>query len=576
MKMKVKMRQVFGIILSLVLVLGLMPKTSIKVKAETATGVWSSGIDYSYDTATGVLTLTGNGSTTVGSSTVVCNPDDPFSSGINEPFSNISRIVISEGITSIGDVAIADWHISNDLTIEIPSTVTSIGSFAFSSLTRGSVSVIMNARPDNITTFNTNAFNGARNGEFITPYASEWKASDKCSYDSTNNTITFDNTYKGIFTLSVATYTVTYKVINGTWDGSSTADKTESVASGASPASVPTGMKANSGYTGGSWDTDPSTATISADTTFTYTFVADSSSGGDSSDSGSGSSSSGSTDSGSGSSSSSGTSDSGNTSGGTTSGSSDNTNTTTDTSAKIPYDSVPISTGSVNDITGTAEATAESNPFGTKIENSSNLTTLLSLTDAEVAQGVNVWLDVQDMSSSVSKTDKSLIQNKSGDYTVGLYLDINLFKKVGSNDATKVTETNGKIKASIVIPKKLRKSGRTFEIIRVHNGEATTITGTYIKKTHVFTFETDKFSTYAIAYKDVASSTDTESSDSSSTATTTSTTTTTTASTGSIATTATAPKTGDGSDMRVWLMFVIVSFAGLGVYAVSRKKRASK
>ena len=81
---------------------GIVPGTSIKVKAETATGVWSSGIDYSYDTATGVLTLTGNGSTTVGSSTVVISNDGPFYT-INEPFSNISSIVISEGITSIGD-----------------------------------------------------------------------------------------------------------------------------------------------------------------------------------------------------------------------------------------------------------------------------------------------------------------------------------------------------------------------------------------------------------------------------------------------------------------------------------------
>ena len=71
---------------------------------------------------------------------------------------------------------------------------------------------------------------------------------------------------------TIEEYTVTYKVVNGTWDGTSTADKTETVASGGKPASVPTGMKANSGYTGGSWDTDPSTATISADTTFTYTF----------------------------------------------------------------------------------------------------------------------------------------------------------------------------------------------------------------------------------------------------------------------------------------------------------------
>ncbi|MBQ9200661.1 MAG: InlB B-repeat-containing protein, partial [Lachnospiraceae bacterium] len=83
-------------------------------------------------------------------------------------------------------------------------------------MTSGSVSVIMNARPDNITTFDTKAFNGSKNGEFITPYASEWKESGKCSYDSTNNRITFDNRYKGIFTLSTVTYTVTFKDYDGT------------------------------------------------------------------------------------------------------------------------------------------------------------------------------------------------------------------------------------------------------------------------------------------------------------------------------------------------------------------------
>ena len=268
----------------------------------------------------------------------------------------------------------------------------------------------------------------------------------------------------------------------------------------------------------------------------------------DSSDSGSGSTSSGSTDSGSGDSS---------------GDSSDNTNTDTDTSAKVPYEDVAISTGSVKDITGTAAATAEINPFGTKIENNSNLTTLLSLTDAEVAQGVNVWLDVQDMSASVPQTDKTLIQNTSGDYTVGLYLDINLFKKVGSNDATKVTETNGKVKASIVIPESLWKSGRIFEIIRVHDGVATAIAGTYDENTHVFTFETDKFSTYALAYKDPASSSDsTSTSDSNS-------------SNSSNSTQSTAPKTGDLNDIRVWYLLLIASLGGLGFLGYSKKKKVN-
>ena len=71
-----------------------------------------------------------------------------------------------------------------------------------------------------------------------------------------------------------ATYTVTYKVVGGTWSDGSTADKTETVTSGSKPASVPTGMKASEGYTGGAWDTDPADATITEAKTFTYTFTA--------------------------------------------------------------------------------------------------------------------------------------------------------------------------------------------------------------------------------------------------------------------------------------------------------------
>ncbi|SEB06283.1 Listeria/Bacterioides repeat-containing protein [Pseudobutyrivibrio sp. ACV-2] len=428
---------------------------------------------------------------------------------------------------------------------------------------------------------------------------------------------------------SSVSYSVVFKVVNGSWDDGNTSDKsitlsgmegdTLKLSSGQIPA---VGTKPNDGYKAGSWDVTPSTDTaISSNVTYTYTYVADSSGGtsdsgrgdssgglsdsgsgdssgglsdsgsgdssggssdsgsgdssgglsdsgsgdssGESSDSGSGSSSSGSTDSGSGSSSSSGSSDSGNTSGETSSGSSDNTNTNTDTSAKVSYDDVAISAGSVNDITGTASATAESNPFGTKIENNSNLTTLLSLTDAEVAQGVNVWLGIQDMSASVPQADKTLIQNTSGDYTVGLYLDINLFKKVGSNDATKVNETNGKVKASILIPESLWKIGRTFEIIRVHDGVATAIAGTYDENKHVFTFETDKFSTYALAYKDPASSSDSgTTSDSSS-------------SNSSNSTQSTAPKTGDPNDVRVWYLLLIASLGGLGFLGYSKKKKVN-
>ncbi len=91
--------------------------------------------------------------------------------------------------------------------------------------------------------------------------------------DPSGATITGDTKYTYTFT-AIPTYTVTYSVVNGTWADGKTTDITETVQSGSKPASIPTGMIASSGYTGGSWDTDPSGATISGDITFTYTFEA--------------------------------------------------------------------------------------------------------------------------------------------------------------------------------------------------------------------------------------------------------------------------------------------------------------
>lgn len=83
-------------------------------------------------------------------------------------------------------------------------------------------------------------------------------------------------TFTVYYTASASdTYEVTYKVVNGTWSDDSTTEKKESVQSGSKPANVPTGMKASSGYTGGSWDTNPADTTITGAKTFTYTFTAE-------------------------------------------------------------------------------------------------------------------------------------------------------------------------------------------------------------------------------------------------------------------------------------------------------------
>ena len=204
--------------------------------------------------------------------------------------------------------------------------------------------------------------------------------------------------------------------------------------------------------------------------------------------------------------------------------------------AGTKYNEVPVENGVVKDITGTKEASGEKNTMGAKIANSNELASLLSLTDDEKALGVNVWLDIQDYSAKIPAADKEVIQKAIGDYAIGMYLDVNLFKKVAGKDAIKVSSTNGKVRVSFVIPEKLRKDGRTFEIIRLHDGKTDVIQGTYDEKTHVFTFETDKFSTYAIAYNENKS-----------------------------------PKTIDAPFNNVWELIFMMSLAGLAGMMLTKK-----
>ncbi|MDR2712583.1 MAG: InlB B-repeat-containing protein [Clostridiales bacterium] len=91
------------------------------------------------------------------------------------------------------------------------------------------------------------------------------------SSDPVGVVITDNTTFTYSFAPNI--YTVTYKVVNGTWADGTPADKTETVTYNESPTDVPIGMLANTGYGSGSWSTNPVGAMITEDTTFTYTFT---------------------------------------------------------------------------------------------------------------------------------------------------------------------------------------------------------------------------------------------------------------------------------------------------------------
>jgi len=156
-----------------------------------------------------------------------------------------------------------------------------------------------------------------------------------------------------------------------------------------------------------------------------------------------------------------------------------------------------------------------------------------------------------------------------------MYLDISLFKQVEGESKVKISETSGAIKIAFEIPADLRKDGRSYYIVKVHDGAASLITPTQSGNT--LTFETDQFSTYALIYMDIKEDTsETTTTESATTATTTEAASTsdatTTASAKAAAEEQTAPKTGDSMPITVLIVFML-SAAGMLVFMDLKKKK---
>lgn len=117
----------------------------------------------------------------------------------------------------------------------------------------------------------------------------------------------------------------------------------------------------------------------------------------------------------------------------------------------------------------------------------------------------NIELRIRNIDSSVPQGDKELVIANLSDYTVGEYLDITLWKKVGSKSASKVTNINSPVTVTVTIPEELRSRSREFVIMRVHKG-AVSVLEDQDSATNTVTFMTDRFSTYALAYKTVSAS----------------------------------------------------------------------
>ena len=120
---------------------------------------------------------------------------------------------------------------------------------------------------------------------------------------------------------------------------------------------------------------------------------------------------------------------------------------------------------------------------------------------SEVAEGkkVDIVLEVKEAQAN------ELIETSTKGYKVGKYLNITLNKIVnGTNES--IHELSKVMKVTIKVLEELinkdSKTKREYYIVRSHNGKVDILETIYDEKTNSLTFETDKFSDYAIIYKD--------------------------------------------------------------------------
>lgn len=143
-----------------------------------------------------------------------------------------------------------------------------------------------------------------------------------------------------------------------------------------------------------------------------------------------------------------------------------------------------------------------------------------------------------------TKEEIALIQSALGNNVIGQYLNLNLTLKISGRADRQITDLSAPMYIAITIPQNLVNHDssieRTYRIVRIHDGVATLIDGTYDAATNQFTFATDGFSTYALVYEDVNTTL-----------------------------TGRSPKTGDSS---MWMVWTLILCAGCGALFAAGKR----
>ena len=208
---------------------------------------------------------------------------------------------------------------------------------------------------------------------------------------------------------------------------------------------------------------------------------------------------------------------------------------------------------------------------------------------AQIADGASVDIALTVKEANVPDEVKTAMAQAAKDYTTGQYFDISLFKYMTVNgkqqDGVALHTTKNSLTISVAVPDALINTNsavnHTYCIVRNHEGTIDVLDAVFDAAGKTLTFKTDRFSDYAIAYKDTAvpssgsnpgsnnSSNDSETKKNEVAAPTPA---PTPASTSKPSTITAMPQTGDTSNPTLYVVLLVASLLGLAVVFVCKKR----
>ena len=131
---------------------------------------------------------------------------------------------------------------------------------------------------------------------------------------------------------------------------------------------------------------------------------------------------------------------------------------------------------------------------------------------AQIADGAIMDIVLTVKEANVPDAVKTAMAQAAKDCTIGQYLDISLFKYMTVNgkqqDGVALHTTKNALTISVAVPDALINTNsavnRIYCIVRNHEGTITVLDAAFDAASKMLTFKTDRFSDYAIAYKDTA------------------------------------------------------------------------